>query len=142
MIDVSTIPFAVTAGTEGFPVDLGGLFDVGVAIDPFVMEYGDGLPAGWGQLTADGVSQTSRIYGLILGLQFRAPYLNRVQSSQRGLARRSIHGSVSHRECDDGHAGNSVHEGRRFDRFGRQYLRGRRPVPYRLASAGIPAELL
>jgi 4-phytase/acid phosphatase len=80
-IDVSTIPFAVTAGTEGFPVDLGGLFDVGVAIDPFVMEYGDGLPAGWGQLTADGVSQTSRIYGLILGLQFRTPYLARVQSS-------------------------------------------------------------
>jgi 4-phytase/acid phosphatase len=54
---------------------------IGLAIDPFVMEYGDGLPVGWGKLTADGVSQTGRISNVILDLQFRTPYLTRVRSS-------------------------------------------------------------
>jgi 4-phytase/acid phosphatase len=80
-LDVTAIPFAVTAGTGGAPVDLGGLTDVALAIDPFLMEYADGLPAGWGQLTADGVSQTSRVPNLVLDLEFRTPYLDRVQSS-------------------------------------------------------------
>jgi 4-phytase/acid phosphatase len=79
--DVTAIPFAITAGTEGAPIGLGGLTTVGVAIDPFVMEYADGLETGWGQLTPDGVSQTLRIYNLILDLEFRTPYLATVQSS-------------------------------------------------------------
>jgi len=45
------------------------------------MEYADGLPAGWGQLTAGGVSQASRVSNLVLDLEFRTPYLSRVQSS-------------------------------------------------------------
>jgi 4-phytase/acid phosphatase len=80
-VDVTTIPFAVTAGSEGAAIGLGGLSMIGVAIDPFVMEYGDGLPVGLGKLTADGVSQTERISNLILDLEFRTPYLTRVQSS-------------------------------------------------------------
>jgi 4-phytase / acid phosphatase len=79
--DVITIPFAVTAGSQGSLISLGGLSTVGVAIDPFVMEEADGLQVGWGQLTDDGVSQMERIYNLILDLEFRTPYLARVQSS-------------------------------------------------------------
>jgi 4-phytase/acid phosphatase len=83
-VDVTTIPFDVTAGTYGSPINLGGLTYVGTAIDPFVMEYADGLPAsevGWGQLTAGGISQTLRLYTLILDLEFRTPYLGKVQGS-------------------------------------------------------------
>lgn len=79
--DFTAAPIAVTAGTLGAPISLGGLSTLGVAIDPFLMEYADGLPAGWGQLTEDGVGQTLRIYNLILDLEFRTPYLARVQSS-------------------------------------------------------------
>ena len=80
-VDVTTLPFAVTAGSQGAPINLGGLSMIGLAIDPFVMEYGDGLPVGWGKLTADGVSQTGRINNLILDLEYRTPYLTRVQTS-------------------------------------------------------------
>jgi hypothetical protein len=48
-IDVTTIPVSVTAGS---PVTLAGLSEVVAAIDPFLMEYADGMPAsevGWGQ---------------------------------------------------------------------------------------------
>ena len=45
------------------------------------MEYADGLPAGWNQLTGGGVSQITRISNLVLDLEFRTPYLARVQSS-------------------------------------------------------------
>ncbi len=79
--DFAANPIAVTAGTQGEPIDLGGLSTFGNAIDPFIMEYADGLPTGWGQLTAAGVSQISRIYNLVLDLEFRTPYLSRVQSS-------------------------------------------------------------
>ena len=81
MTDVITIPFAVTAGSQGSLIGLGGLSTVGIAIDPFVMEEADGLQVGWGQLIDDGVSQMERIYNLILDLEFRTPYLARVQSS-------------------------------------------------------------
>jgi 4-phytase/acid phosphatase len=84
MVDVTTIPIDVTAGTLGLPLTLGGLSTVVNAIDPFVMEYAEGLPAsdvGWGQLTAAGVSQTSRLYSLLVDLEFRTPYLAGVQSS-------------------------------------------------------------
>jgi 4-phytase/acid phosphatase len=83
-IDVTALPFDVTAGTSGMPVTFPGFGDVVNTIDPFVMEYAEGLPAsdvGWGQLTADGVSQTSRLYTLILDLYFRTPYLDGAQSS-------------------------------------------------------------
>jgi 4-phytase/acid phosphatase len=48
------------------------------------MEYADGLPStqiGWGQLTAGGINQTFRLYDALLDLEFRTPYLARVQSS-------------------------------------------------------------
>ena len=55
-VDVTTIPFAITAGMLGAPIGLGGLSTISYAIDPFIMEYADGLQVGWGQLTADGIS--------------------------------------------------------------------------------------
>jgi hypothetical protein len=81
MVDITAIPIDVAAGQ---PVDIGGLLTVVAAIDPFLMEYADGLPAskvGWGQLTAGGISQTLRLYTLILDLEIRTPYPDKVQSS-------------------------------------------------------------
>jgi 4-phytase/acid phosphatase len=83
-VDVTTVPIAIAAGSPTLPVELGGLALVIGAIDPFVMEYADGLPTsdvGWGQLTAGGISQTFRLYNLVLDLEFRTPYLARVLSS-------------------------------------------------------------
>jgi 4-phytase / acid phosphatase len=83
-IDVTNLPFGAAAGNPAVPVDLKGLAAVIGAIDPFVMEYADGLPAsevGWGQLTAGGISQIFRLYNLVLDLEYRTPYLARVQSS-------------------------------------------------------------
>jgi 4-phytase/acid phosphatase len=83
-IDVTSIPIALAAGTTASPLDLGGLADIIYAIDPFVMEYADGMPAtdvGWGQLTATGISQVTRLYNLALDLEYRTPYLAAVQSS-------------------------------------------------------------
>jgi 4-phytase / acid phosphatase len=84
LIDVTTIPIDVTAGSPGAPVSLGGLMTLAMAADPFLMEYADGLPAsnvGWGQLTVDGIGQTARFANLVLDLEFRTPYLAGVQSS-------------------------------------------------------------
>jgi len=84
LIDVTTIPITVAAGNSTLPVNLGGLADVAGAIDPFVMEYADGMPAsevGWGRLTAGGISQIFRLYDVVLDLEFRTPYLAAVQSS-------------------------------------------------------------
>jgi 4-phytase/acid phosphatase len=83
-IDVTAIPVEITLGTPGTPVNPGGLLQVLYAIDPFLMEYADGLPpasVGWGQLTAAGVSQTLRVYNLVLDLEDRTPYLAAVSSS-------------------------------------------------------------
>jgi len=83
-IDVTALPIGVAEGNPAVPVDLQGLAAVIGAIDPFVMEYADGLPAsevGWGQLTAGGISQTFRLYNLVLDLEYRTPYLAGVQSS-------------------------------------------------------------
>ena len=80
-VDVAAIPIDVTTGA---PVNLGGLSYIGTAIDPFIMEYADGLPAsqvGWGQLTVGAISQTSRLNTLALDLEFRTPYLASTQSS-------------------------------------------------------------
>ena len=84
VIDVTALPIEFTAGTPATPVDVGGLADVIYAIDPFVMEYADGLPPaeiGWGQLTADGIGQTFRLYNLVLDLEYKTPYTARVLSS-------------------------------------------------------------
>ena len=81
VVDVTTIPIEITAGTTASPVNIGGLADIIYAIDPFAMEYADGLPTGWGQLTASGVSQVTRLYNLALDLEYRTPYLAGVQSS-------------------------------------------------------------
>jgi 4-phytase/acid phosphatase len=83
-VDVTAIPFTVAAGTSGMPLSFGGFGDVVNTIDPFIMEYADGMPASdvaWGQLTAGGVAQTSRLYTYILDLYFRTPYLDGAQSS-------------------------------------------------------------
>ena len=83
-VDVTTIPIDVTAGSLGSPVTLGGLSAVGAAIDPFIMEYADGMPAsdvGCGQLTAGGITQTERLYNLSIDLGYRTPYLAGVQGS-------------------------------------------------------------
>lgn len=83
-IDVTSVPISAVAGNSTLPVNLGGLTMVATAIDPFVMEYADGLPASqvaWGQLTADGISQVFRVYDRLLDLEFRTPYLAAVQSS-------------------------------------------------------------
>jgi 4-phytase / acid phosphatase len=83
-VDVTTLPMDVTAGTPALPVNIGGLITVVNTIDPFVMEYADGLPAsdvGWGQLTVGGVGETSRFITLAWDLLFRTPYLAGVQSS-------------------------------------------------------------
>jgi 4-phytase/acid phosphatase len=82
--DLISNPITVTTGNTSQPVNLGSLAEVIPAIDPFVMEYADGLaPAdvGWGQLTPAGNSQIFRLYDLVLDLEYRTPYLARVQSS-------------------------------------------------------------
>lgn len=79
--DFATNPIVVTPGTNGAPINLGGLSTFESVVDPFIMEYADGLPVGWGQLDVGGVSQTLRILNLVLDLEFRTQYLARVQSS-------------------------------------------------------------
>ena len=82
--DFTTTPIVVTAGNSASPINLGGLNNVIYATDPFVMEYADGMPdaeIGWGQLTAAAISQNFRLYNLALDLEYRTPYLARVQSS-------------------------------------------------------------
>ncbi len=83
-LDVTSIPIDVTTGNSTMPVSLGGLVEVAAAIDPFVMEYADGLPlsqVGWGQLNTGSISQIFRLYDRLLDLEFRTPYLAGVQSS-------------------------------------------------------------
>jgi 4-phytase/acid phosphatase len=83
-IDVTTLPITAIAGNDAQPVNFGGMATLIGAIDPFIMEYADGLPAsevGWGQLTAAGINQNTRLYNLLLDLEYRTPYLARVQSS-------------------------------------------------------------
>lgn len=86
-IDVTAIPITATPGNSTSPVNLGGLADFYYAIDPFLMEYVDGMPAsdvGWGNLNAASISQIYRVYDTLLDLEFRTPYLARVQSSNLG----------------------------------------------------------
>jgi len=83
-IDVTSLPISITAGSSNVPVNPGGLAAVANAIDPFLMEYTDGMPAsdvGWGQLNAGSINEIYRVYNLVLDLEFRTPYLAGVQSS-------------------------------------------------------------
>ncbi len=84
-LDVTAAPMSVTAGTSSaLPVNLGGLLTIDTALDPFVMEYADGLPlsdVGWGNLNAGGISQVFRLYDRTLDLEYRTPYLAGVQNS-------------------------------------------------------------
>ena len=83
-VDVTTLPISIAAGNASTPVQINSLTSVIGAIDPFVMEYADGLPlsdVGWGQLNAGGISQITRLYNLLLDLEYRTPYLAGVQSS-------------------------------------------------------------
>ena len=82
----SAIPLTpVTSGlSTGYVVNVGGLQNTVGAADPFVMEYADGMPlkaVGWGQLSPDTLSQQTRLITLEFNIVMRAPYVNRVQSS-------------------------------------------------------------
>jgi 4-phytase/acid phosphatase len=79
--DFAANPITITAGTNGLPISLGSLTTFEDVVEAFIMEYADDLNTGWGQLDSVGVSQTTRILGLVLDLEFRTPYLARVQSS-------------------------------------------------------------
>lgn len=83
--DVTSIPITVGTGTSSqLPVSLGGLTTVALAIDPFVMEYADGVPASevaWGQLTENQIGQVFRMYDRLLDLEYRTPYMASVQAS-------------------------------------------------------------
>jgi 4-phytase/acid phosphatase len=109
-LDVTTLPIAITGSAS--PVSIGGLGTVVIAIDPFVMEYADGLPAaevGWGQLTADSISQNTRLYNLALDLEYRTPYLARRAEFQCGLAYRALAGAGGHRKYHGRRAGKPVY---------------------------------
>ena len=83
-VDVTAAPITVTAGSSALPVNLGGLLTIDTALDPFIMEYADGLATSdvaWGRLNAGGISQVFRLYDRTLDLEYRTPYLARVQSS-------------------------------------------------------------
>ena len=83
-IDVTSVPMTVGTGNSQLPVSLGGLTTVALAIDPFVMEYADGLPVSqvaWGQLTESQISQVFRVYDRLLDLEFRTPYMATEQTS-------------------------------------------------------------
>lgn len=83
-VDVTAMPFHIEAGTGALTVDLGGLGTVLNVTDPFIMQYAEGLPdseVGWGHLTPESISQTSRFITVGMDLLFRTPYLAQVQSS-------------------------------------------------------------
>jgi len=86
--DPTTQPIPLDAITTvlytGNLVDEGGLGATSDAADPFVMEYANGFPltdVGWGQLSLDTLSQTTRITILAQNVALRTPYLDQVQSS-------------------------------------------------------------
>jgi len=86
-MDVTAIPITMTAGNSTAPVNPGGLAEYYMAVDPFLMEYVDGMAAsdvGWGNLDAAGINQIFRVYDELLNLEYRTPYLAAVQSSNLG----------------------------------------------------------
>lgn len=88
VIDAAAQPIPLTALTSGLAtgivVDLGGLNDTEGAVDPFVMEYANGMAlsdVAWGELTVDGLSQELRLAVLDQTVAMKPPYLDQVQSS-------------------------------------------------------------
>ena len=86
--DPTTLPIPLDPSStvlySGNVVNSGGLQAIVNALDPFVMEYADGLPltdVGWGQLSLDTLSQHTRLITLTQNLEMRTPYLSQVQSS-------------------------------------------------------------
>lgn len=81
---ISLIPNTLEKLKTGSVIDVGGLVEVMGAIDPFIMQYADGLPmdqVGWGRLSPEALSQQTRIVGLVLQIELLSPYLNKVQGS-------------------------------------------------------------
>jgi len=73
-----------TGVATGNVVNVGGLGWTEGAVDPFIMEYADGLPladVAWGQLSPDMLSQVTRITTLEQRINYRTLYVDRVQSS-------------------------------------------------------------
>jgi len=84
-VDVTALPITVTVGNGTGPVNPGGLQYYYMAVDPFMMEYADGMPeVGWGNLNAASISQIFRVYDELLDLEYRTPYLAQLQSSNLG----------------------------------------------------------
>ena len=85
--DATAMPIPLTPAVTpsfGSVVNIGGLPYTEAALDPFVMEYANGLPladVAWGQASADQVSQLTRITTLEQHINFRTPYVDQVQSS-------------------------------------------------------------
>jgi len=112
-VDVTTLPITLTPGDSSAPVNLGGLVSFYAAIDPFMIEYVDGMAAsdiGWGQVDATRITQMLRVYSTLLDLECRTPYLAGVQSSNvashivrsmvqlaTGIAMSGVLGSPSHK---------------------------------------------
>ena len=101
-VDPTTQAITLTAATPlqppappyytGNVIDMGGLDATTTANDPFVMQYADGFPIGdgkafdqneaaWGLLTADTLSQQTRLNALQINIAMRTPFLDTVQSS-------------------------------------------------------------
>lgn len=99
-MDVTAAPITATAGTSSaLPVNLGGLLTVDTALDPFVMEYADGMApsdVAWGALNSAGISQVFRLYDRTLDLEYRTPYLAGVQNSNLAshIARTLLQGAT------------------------------------------------
>jgi 4-phytase/acid phosphatase len=75
---------ADATGLPRLPVDLGGLPMLESTTSSFFLEYAEGMPlsdVAWGRLTADQIGQLTRITLLLLDLEFRTPYVARVESS-------------------------------------------------------------
>ena len=84
-MDITAAPITVTAGpSTDLPVNLGGLLAIDTALDPFFMEYADGMPlseVGWGALNSGSINQIYRLYDRTLDLEYRTPYMASVQNS-------------------------------------------------------------
>jgi 4-phytase/acid phosphatase len=83
-VDVTALPITLAAGNATTPVALGGLAYYYYATDPFLMQYVDGMATAdvaWGRLDAGGIGQLGRVYNALINLEYRTPYLARVQSS-------------------------------------------------------------
>jgi 4-phytase/acid phosphatase len=87
LVDGTAMPVPLTATSTpatGFIINSGGLNIIDSAIDPFVMQYTDGMPlqnVAWGQLSLNELSQQTRIVTQVFNLELNSPYLIQVQGS-------------------------------------------------------------